>query len=386
MDVLLWRKAHVDLCLTTYLPLILKDFANKLNSKILDYKITFVNLNQSTKGFHFSNVLNISFYLDGYKEKIHFKFPIPNENDLFVINDSYRILTMELLDGLVSVRNIKNFIDIRWQFLTTAIVCFKGNSVRIFNDNIHFYRLLTHFFTTDELRKYNMFFKITTGNEIIENMYPTKITDKYTLWSQLPVEKMNNFIKSVYLSFNKNNILQLNNPIPEKIITALNSVIDPITKYIYKINDWKDVLEYTLRSLYNQKDKDLVGTNLAFKRVRSLESVLVLLYKKLNEIVKNQKKQTQIRISSDFILKSIFTSSSIQPMFEYVELINLFKELSLKYKVIMLIDFLPYDLRDVHISYMYNIDPFHTPDDEKIGKIQYLSIHCKLDEFGKFIL
>lgn len=384
MDVLTWRKWQTTQCISTFLPLLLERFASLLETKVVDIKILPVDMKHSTKGFHYSNVSNLVFKLQKYEQPFSVKIPIPNEYDLFVVNDTYRIMTIEMIDSLVSVRNVNNLLDLRFQFLNTAITCFECKNVRVANYLIPFYQMLTHYLTEDELRKYNCLFLITSPNEKIDGMFSSQLPNKKLLWSQLPPERMNNFIKSIYLSFFTKKEPKFN--FNEKIELILDSIIDPITSYIYNVKSWKDILLFTLEKLYNKKDKDLVGSNLEFKRLRSYESILAVFYRKLIETFRSQKKQKQVRLASDFLLKSMFTNSSLQPLFEYVELINMYKEMSMKFKIVMLIDFLPYDLRDVHSSYMYNIDPFHTPDDEKIGKIQHLAIHCNLDKFGRFIL
>lgn len=384
MDVLTWRKWQVNQCISTFLPLILDRFAQLLETKVTDIKILPIDAKHSTKGFHFSNVSNLVFKLQKYDTPLSIKIPIPNEDDIFIVNDSYRTFTIEMVDSLVSVRNVNNILDLRFQFLNTAISCFECKSVRVANFLIPFYQMLTKYLTEDELRKYNCYFVVTSSSEKIENMYSSVLPNKKLLWSQLPPERMNCFLKSIYNSFFVKKELKFN--FNEKCEVILDSIIDPITSYIYNVKSWRDILLFTLKTLHNKKDKDLVGSNLEFKRLRSFEVILAVFYRKLIETFRSQKKQKQIRLAGDFLLKSMFTNASIQPLFEYLELINMYKEMSMKFKVVMLIDFLPYDLRDVHSSYMYNIDPFHTPDDEKIGKIQHLAIHCNIDEFGRFIL
>jgi hypothetical protein len=44
------------------------------------------------------------------------------------------------------------------------------------------------------------------------------------------------------------------------------------------------------------------------------------------------------------------------------------------------------DLRDVHVSFTDCIDPYDSPDDDKIGRINYVAMDAEFDKYGRFVI
>jgi len=373
------------ICIKEFFPAILDDFARRLNIPKIEHTVSQLGPTHSTKGFHFTNVLLADVKLSGQQEKLKIKIPIPNQHDLFVVNDTFRIFATELTDGVISVRTLpNNNISLRWQFLIHSFISDEDGLLKVNHTKISLYTLFLHVLGKEELSKY-IPFEIYDKNDDVPNskhiIYFNKGNKKINLPTvpDLLHPLQNTFLKSILCGKKETN-LDI-----EKIINTIEDAIDPITKIIYKIKNIKDLCMYTLENLYNQKPVDLVGSNLFFKRIRSLELIMRALYIKLIEIKNHQRNQTRIRFPSDYLLKIMFTDATLQKLFEYLDLRNLFMELSLRYKVAILIDHLPYDMRDVHSSYLNRIDLFDTPDDEKIGARQQLALNCELDYYGRFI-
>ncbi len=374
MNVLDFRKFHTEFCFTELLPILLHDIAERLDTKVKEIKLEKVTSNKGLKGFHYDNVTQATVKFVGLNPII-ILIPKANDFDQFLVVDSQRILVMELLDDLFSVRQTNSgMLSVRFQFIKSL----QSNNQGYFETiGCSLYSLYQYYFTEAELRELGIFF--TTKEQ--PNLYPETYSG-ITLYSQIPVLNMNPYQKTLYLSF-RNDILK--KKVPSDKIKTLDSYLDPISKYLNNITSFKDVLLLTYTDLSQQNIVDLTGTNLRYKRIRNQELIMRTLYLKLLSMAKYQKQQKDIRFVPDFLLKQMFIDTPLLKLFEFIDLRNPFQELSLKYKLVLLIDHLPNDLRDVHPSFMHKICVLDTSNDDSVGSKLQLSFDAELDELGRFL-
>lgn len=380
MNVIEWRKNELRVCIEEFIPAVLNDFANTCGLELKSWSIQPISSRHSTYGFHFSNVVLLEWFLSNGQRMV-VKLPVPNEDDLFIVNDSKRILTNELPDMLVSFRTVNGQLSMRLQGSLFAIVCDETGMVKISQEKYPLWVLFHECFTREELKELGLLFKVGTGEGVPLRYNPSQkllLNTKLDLLS--PIQRL--VATSHIYTPRTRGELRLSAAAKKYIETSL---LDPITRCIYKVNDLKSLLKFVLKSVEGKPRSALTGSNLEFKRVRSYELVVVTLYEKLREISKQVKHQKKLRVSSDFLLKKMFVSPPLQRLFEYYDQTNLFKEISLRYKVIIPLDYVPYDLRDVHQTFAYNICVYDTPDDDGIGVKLQLAIDCELDKYGRFI-
>jgi RNA polymerase Rpb2, domain 3 len=385
--ILDWRRDHIQTCITEYIPALLNNFAKRLECDLEFWSWSPVGARHGTRGFHFTNVILITFKLSKYEDQIQVKLPIPNENDVFMINDTYRILTAELLDGVISVRNLGDTLSLRWQFLISALSSDDRGRMRVGNVRIPLWRIFFNVLTKEDLKKAKLNFVLSKTP--IEGMYEYELPKfvDMKLYVPTPKDKLHIFQRTMINSIMFDNDIKdsLEPKLEDGVLQQIKDLIDPITAHIYRINDVKDLCKLTLKEIKDKKRENLVGSNLEFKRVRSLEVILGVFYRKLIETARQQKRQAKIRLSADYLLKCMFTDASLQRIFEYLDMGNVFKEMSLKHKIVTPVEHLPMDLRDVHSSFFENIDPYDSPDDEKCGRINYVTMDARLDKYGRFI-
>ena len=387
MKVLDWRRQHVQTCINEYVPQLLTNFAKRLECDLESWSWSPIGARHGTRGFHFTNVILITFKLSKYEDIIQVKLPIPNESDVFMINDTYRILTMELLDGVVSVRNLGDMLALRWQFLISALSSDDRGRMRVGNVRIPLWQIFYQALTKDELKKAKLYFELSATP--VKDMFEydlVKFPNDLKLYIPVPKDKLHIFQRTMIASIvHDTTVKSLEPKLTPEVIKQIDDLIDPITSHIYKIHNFTDLCRFTVQSLKDTKRENLVGSNLEFKRVRSLEVILGVFYRKLIETAKQQKRQLKIRLSADYLLKCMFTDANLQRIFEYLDMGNIFKEMSLRHKIVTPVEHLPYDLRDVHASFFENVDPYDSPDDEKCGRINYITMDCELDQYGRFI-
>jgi len=376
MDVLTFRKYHTQFCIQELLPIVIQDIATRLDTKVESLKLEKPRSVENLRGFNYDNITAANIKFKGFNP-IRILIPISDENDQFTIVDSKRILTLELLDDLFSVRQPSTrTISIRLQFIKAL----QSNNQGMFeNLGVSLYKLYTLYFTPDEL--YNM--QILIGTEAKDGWFQVPTTTP-PIYTQVPYAQQTLFQKTLVQSYiteaKKKKVIE-----KAKLLKTLDSYLDPISKFLNNITSFKDVLQLLYDDLMKQKDVDLVGTNLHYKRVRNEELIIKNIYMKLLDLVRYQKQQSDIRFVPDFVLRQFFIDPSLQKLFEYINLINPYQELSLKYKLVLLIEHLSFDLRDVHSSFLYRIDPIDGPDDSNIGKRLQLAFDCELDELGRFL-
>ncbi|MEM0174140.1 MAG: hypothetical protein QXI16_06525 [Sulfolobaceae archaeon] len=377
MNVLEFRKKHVELSIYEYLPVVIKDVAEKLESPVEYIKKKSIQSSSLLRGFHVDNIVVFEVKFKG-RDALTIWIPVPDELDLFTIVDTRRILIFELLDDIYSVRQTSNLLSVRFQFINAL----QSNENGFFeNLGCSLYSLYQYYFTEDELREMNIYF----STEEKPNLHPVnmKIKNKdTTIYTSIPVPNMSAFQKTLFNSF----VYQLSksNTSTEKL-KQLESYVDPITKLINNINSFKDILKLAYDDFTKQSLSDLVGTNLRYKRIRNEELIIRTVYLKLLELTRFQKKQVDLRYPHDYLLRQMFTNVSLIKIFEYIDLRNVFQEMSLKHKLVLLIDHLPNDLRDVHSSYFQRICALDTSDDDTIGSRLQLTPDAEITEFGRFL-
>jgi len=362
-----------------YLPKIFHHFAERCETKLESLKLHRMKPQHRARGFHFDNVVIVEAKLERYKQPLVFKTVVPNEWDIILVNDTARILLIELTDGLLSVRANAYPFTFGWRTTGSMIVWNEHGLTTFRGEQVSFAQLVDKVLTQSEKERYGLAFNITTTPN--ESRECVQVNEHLYIELPQPFNTLSPFQQYYVISLREG--LRKNLEIGDTTITHIEETLDPITSTIYGVRTVRDLVIYTVETLAPLPLRDLVGSNLKFKRVRMLESVLVQLYLKLQEVVRYQKKQTEIRIADDFLLKSLFVPPLVK-QFEYVVLLNPFIELSLKHKLTTMLEWLPYELRDVHRSYLANIDIYDSPDDENVGARLYLCLEAELTEYGLF--
>jgi len=382
MNVLEWRRDELRTCFDIFIPAVLENFAKSCGMTLKEWRISPISIRHATYGFHFSNVVLLEWWVDD--QRLFVKLPVPNESDLFVVNDAFRILTNELPDRLVSFRLVNGNLLMRFQGSLAAIVCDEKGLVKVQNEKVPLWLLFYSSFTEEELSKLDLLFNVSSEGSLPLKSNPTlkvELPIKFDRLAPLQQLVVTSIVHTPLKGRQQLKQLQL----PEHVVSYIESnLLDPITRCIYNINNLRGLLEYVIKSIEGKPKSTLVGSNLHFKRVRSYETIVIALYEKLREVSKQVRYQKKLRISSDFLLKKMFTHPTLQRLFEYYDRSNLFKELSLRYKVVVPLEYVPYDLRDVHFTAINNICIYDTPDDEGIGVKLQLAIDCELERFGFF--
>jgi len=393
MNVLEWRKDEVSVCLSSFLPRILEWFADSCKDKLKTWKLRPISVQHSTYGFHFTNVVLVVCETEN-SHQFSFKLPIPNEDDVFIVNDIAWILVNELTDQLVSYRYIpEDKLLIRWQGSLFAVVGDENGILRIKDEKVPFWVLLYNIFTKDELIQNGLYFEFV-DTEKVDSKFARSLVSQPSLSVKLPTRYefltpiqqlvVNSMVRTpVKAKVKLKQVPKLNTDVIEFIEREL---LDPITREIYNVRTVKDLLYFTINITEGKPKTTLTGSNLYFKRVRSYETIMIALYEKLRENQQQQKYQKKVKIASDFLLKRLFTSPQLQRLFEYFDQTNMFKEISLRYKVVVPLEYIPYDMRDVHYTMGSNICIYDTPDDEGIGAKLQFAVDCELQRNGIFVL
>lgn len=387
MNLLDLRKYEVMDCLKNRLPLILSKICSLVDRELQSLDLLPIGPQYSTCGFHFTNVLLARAIISG--QKFEFKVPVPNEDGLFLVSDTHRILTNELADSLVSVRYVEDNLLIRWQFSMGAFVSDEKGYVYIGDNEVPLWHLVYSTLTDDELQKYGLWF--TLSNERTDTSVKA---GNFWIQSEVHPELLTPFQKLVLKSIvhsvaNESNLPTHLRQLLPKDLSAIDQVVedslDPLTVYHFKCSNREELVRYTVDCLSLLPSTECSCTNVRFKRVRSYEVVLIVLMEKLFETIKQAKYQQSLRIDSNWLLKKMFTDRRLQKLFEYYDLANVFRELALKYKLTVMIENVPMDFRSVDMSFKYRIDPLAGPDDESVGKRLFVSLDAEFDKHGRFV-
>ena len=387
MRVPQWRRHEFNSCIQELLPTLLQWIARKLGCELQEWQIQPPTRSQLC-GFHFSNVVNVTAQFSTFS--LTFKLPIPNEDDLYVVEDTFRVLTNELTDQLVSPRSIGHHLIIRWQGSTVACVSDEFGRIKLKNELVPLWTLFYWAFTEEELKQRGLLWELTDKQETYSLGF--KRSKLYLKIGQ-PLDTLHPLQRIVAHSLSMHarpaavnvDLRSAATLSPEVVEFIEEILLDPITRVIYKLEDAQSLIRYTCDQLLKFKEGDLVSSNLAFKRVRSYENVMIVLYEKLAELAAQAKHQKVPRLASDFLLKRMFVDIRLQRFFEYYDVSSMFKELSMKYKILMPVEFAPYDMRDVHPTMLGSICCYDTPDDQGIGTRLQLAFDCELGPWGFFV-
>jgi len=393
MNVLEWRRDEVSVCLSVFLPRILEWFAERCKDKLKTWRLRPISVQHSSYGFHFTNVVLVECETEG-GQHFSFKLPIPNEDDVFIVNDVAWILVNELTDQLVSYRYIpEDKLLMRWQGSLFAVVGDENGVLKIRDEKVPIWVLLYNVFSKDELIQNDLYFEFVEVDKAVTRfVHPlisqpslgVQLSTRYEFLTPLQQLIVNSMIRAPLRS--KSKLKQIPKLSTTTIEFIENELLDPITREIYDVRTIKDLLYFMMKVTEGKSKTTLTGSNLYFKRVRSYETVMIALYEKLRENQQQQKYQKKVKIASDFLLKRLFTSPQLQRLFEYFDQTNMFKEISLRYKVVVPLEYIPYDMRDVHYTMSGNICVYDTPDDEGIGAKLQFAVDCELQRYGFFVL
>jgi len=393
MNVLEWRRDEVSVCLSVFLPKILEWFAESCKDKLKSWKLRPISVQHSSYGFHFTNIVLVSCETEG-GQQFSFKLPIPNEDDVFIVNDIAWVLVNELTDQLVSYRYIpEDKLLMRWQGSLFAIVGDENGVLKIKDERVPFWVLLYNVLSREELIHYGLYFEFVE-TEKVDTKFVRPLVSLPSLCVKLPTRYefltpiqqliVNSMVRTPIRT--KTKLKQIPKLNPDIVEFIERDLLDPITREIYNIHTVRDLLHFTIGVTEGKPKTTLTGSNLYFKRVRSYETIMIALYEKLRENQQQQKYQKKVKIASDFLLKRLFTSPQLQRLFEYFDQTNMFKEVSLRYKVVVPLEYIPYDMRDVHFTIGGNICIYDTPDDEGIGAKLQFTVDCELQRNGFFVL
>lgn len=188
----------------------------------------------------------------------------------------------------------------------------------------------------------------------------------------------------------------------EKDIWTENTNVD-ITYDFYKT--WEDIIKidiFTEKLLKtgNIFEEILLGideppydiNDISKKRVRSMEYIHSFIINYIYENFYQNIESLRKPINRNINLVDIMVGKHFQELLQLSKLdSNLIASIMELYKVTytgygaLSKDSIQLELRDIHPTYYSNIDPIFTPDGEKCGVVNYLTIDCKLDKYGRFV-
>lgn len=180
----------------------------------------------------------------------------------------------------------------------------------------------------------------------------------------------------------------------ESIRQVNNYIIDPITEYVL-ISENKST---NTIDLYNECiDNAITGvitdpTSLNNKRVRSSESLAILMFKKITPAIHDYrtKNTNKIHVNSDAVINDLMAGDA-QSQFQMVNDRNPLIEVSTSDMIThggyggISTEFAKTEIRMSDDTYYGNIDPVHTPDSQAVGVVRHLAINSDIENAtGKF--
>jgi len=171
-------------------------------------------------------------------------------------------------------------------------------------------------------------------------------------------------------------------------------LIDPITEYVL-VSEHKST---NTIDLYNECiDNAISGivtdpTSLTNKRIRSSESLAILMFKKITPAIHEYriKKTGKIHVNSDVVINELMAGEA-QSQFQMVNDKNPLIETGMADIVThggyggLSTEFAKSEVRMSDDTYYGNIDPVHTPDSQAVGVVRHLSLNAQIENAtGKF--
>jgi len=182
----------------------------------------------------------------------------------------------------------------------------------------------------------------------------------------------------------------------QKVQQIHEYIIDPITEFVLKsekksTNQDKIYDECISNALTGEVTSD---TNLNNKRIRSSESLAIMIFKKITPAIDayKHKHKPEIKVDQNIILNEMLTGE-VQSQYFLVQDHNPLAEVGavdmITYAGIngLNAEFAKDSVRMVDPTFYGNIDPTHTPDSSKVGVIRHLAVNSAIsNSTGKFTI
>jgi len=360
---------------------------NDTNIELHDIEIEDSNPNATYHGFCPLNIKVLKLTTrhptqkEPYTTKLH--IPVPTIRDIYEVNASYYVLMNEFVDypvttydDIIRIRFFRIDPDGTFSFIST-----KGVRER--------HPLASVLVSLDILSKDD--FEVVESKELPQDVeWKGRGYIRFKKYSGTPFDDL------ILKSLNKVRSLE---QLSGNVMNGFFKNFKPPTFMIYFIEKFydfkfssydpktflKEIIERVTISLYNQTYKSgMIFPDLRQKHVVHYDAIVDYIIKQLvDKPLQRPKYQQSIRVDANAILKWLVAGN---PRFQCITSFeNPYREINLKETIITQIENPLPSYRTVDMTYLYNVDPINTPDNQKLGMVQRLSKTVKLDEFGRFV-